>query len=794
MEESHIFKLLISLLLAVAPSVLLAQALPENTKFKVYSDFSGGMNTSDVDLADNEAVLIKNAFIDEINGSLVSRYGYTLAGSTTGLQSINFLMEYILDDGSREFIVSDSSVVLATTDFSSYKILKTGLNTNSKVRGTQIYGKAWLTNGVDDVFTYNGTTVTELDGNTYASGKTPNVPKGKYIAFHNGIVFTYNHPNNNSQVIHSAVASTQTVPVALAPDSEWAWPNDAERTFYVGRGDGEVGTAMFSHLGTLYFGKEKSLYRLFGFDETEFVPVLVSRDIGIVSHETVSFIDGVPYFLGKNGVYELNGIPVPASNKIKNDITRSVNNVSRIVANTWDVQSEFARGSFSGTTVTASGILTIWSTNSFRGGNFTDVAVEPSNGLTNLTAASTSTHFTVITPTNTIENNFLGYVSRLKLWNKSVTGNGIDITFYNKRTGGLFSFFSNVQTGSSFGRTNLDSAVNSAGNQAVLFTGSDLNNGNLEMRIELNGSSDFFVYLASATGSTEVVLSPASTGQFLADITTVTTITFWDSLNSEQTTNGGAISYFVRTATSSVNIATYPWVAITPGSVINSSASNNYIQWASTISAVSAVTPPEIDRVDITHNEGQASVSSPFSTNFDGRYLTFISSQVSGDSFHGYMRSKNGIAERDSYVMVSDIPIFSIANLNGNIYGGGTNGRIYRLFTGTNDNGSAIDTYVEWAGTYLDNPIQRKRVPALITDFKAVQGGVFTVGVSTNNGDFGRFQISMDGSGRNIKWEDAPHQLGDIFRFSLRANQIDKRMEFYKLIVPFVPTGVLTDR
>jgi hypothetical protein len=63
--------------------------------------------------------------------------------------------------------------------------------------------------------------------------------------------------------------------------------------------------------------------------------------------------------------------------------------------------------------------------------------------------------------------------------------------------------------------------------------------------------------------------------------------------------------------------------------------------------------------------------------------------------------------------------------LDGGLYFGGSNGKVYKADTGQNDNGSAIPIDIKWAFNYLGSPSQRKGVtmikPYLLTDASSIQ-------------------------------------------------------------------------
>jgi hypothetical protein len=255
---------------------------------------------------------------------------------------------YVKSDGSIEYIVSDSSVVLKTQDFSIYTLLKSGLNNNYRLRAKQIENKVYFTNGSDPVFNYDGSTVVVLDGGTYNIGKTPNIPKFKYLEYYQNRLWGFNLPTDPSALRWNLLLSTDTVPIAYAPDHELAWSN-SNLQLNIGKGNGTVGTFLRVYAGQLFVGKERGIHYIYGNDDTNYSAVPIVKDYGFLTDESVVEQDNVLLGFGNDGVYEFNGQQMNRiSDKIYPDIQNFNLGVSRNVVLTWDSRSEFLRGYFSG--------------------------------------------------------------------------------------------------------------------------------------------------------------------------------------------------------------------------------------------------------------------------------------------------------------------------------------------------------------------------------------------------------------------------------------------------------------
>ena len=399
-------------------SSLYAQVLPPGTQQLLLGDFSGGLNTTvsphkvPLDMSPN----MRNVYIDEKPGSIVTVLGFTVIGSTRVLQRVTGIFPYFREDGEVDFIVTDSSIALSTKDFQFYTFVSSNLTSSSLLRCKQILNKMWCSNSVESVFTWDGTDKVLLDGTL----ENPLVPKFKYIEFYQGRVFGLNTDGNGSSLDFSAIASTSGV--ILDPDAVLAWPTD--NRLNVGQGDGTVGTALWIANGQLQVGKETSVYTIFGTDAFSYQDRKTLSDIGVISHDSVVVLDDNSYFLGQDGIYENN-------RRISDSIIPDVEGISRdtteTVGNVWDTQEEFKRGSFLyGSTATVGGIL---EPQGAKGGvglglNFIKplAEVQASDEVLNVTSTGGHTSFGEFTTTVTINETFHGHVFRTSLWARPADG------------------------------------------------------------------------------------------------------------------------------------------------------------------------------------------------------------------------------------------------------------------------------------------------------------------------------------------------------------------------------------
>jgi len=791
-------------LLLVTPVFAAEEA--EDTTEVFLNDFSGGIDTlrAPHKIPLNMSPNLRNVLVDEIPGSLITRKGFKLAGSTNTLGRINFMLEFNNDNGEREFIISDSSVVLTTKDFVEYEFIKGSLNQNNKLRGAQVRNKIWFTNGADDVFNYDGTTVVVLAGDTFGTVTRPDVPKGKYIAVYLERGFVFNDDTDNSLLSWSRVASTNGF--AVAPDTELAW--DTVNSLSIGQGDGTTGTALFIQNAQLRMGKERSIHTLFGTFDSAFNARRTIDDVGVASQESVVSLDDISYLQNKNGVYAFDGgRALRISDPIRAEVDAAVSNSAKIVSDVWKDKDDFDRGQHHNSTspVANTEILIIETTGTV---NLTDMGDSFETGdFLVLNDVSTATPFITLEPTP-LAKNYSGRLSTITFSVQSILG----AQFCNGTIGLEFVFIdTDTKNTATFVRTFNSDDVDQTGirTRLELTTGTkdtldlrttDFNINRIQYKISLDTSQCTLNELTnihvSSMGvqSTADILLATNTAGFFADVTTITTITFWDNFESQFETNGGVVNFFYKTATDAVNITTYPWIPITPGSVIGSSATDTRIQWATTMTAVNQNTPPTIDSVSIKHNEGGSNQAASFAMRHMNRYWLFLSSDTDGVVFTGFIKSRITNSNPNAWVIFSGIPIFSMGDFSDTFHGGG-DGQIFTLDSGTNDNGTAIDAFYETPDLSMGNPFRQKKIGPYFIDVEKQNGATLTVGISREGGSFVDISEDINGVGRLLRpqWGIRNNSVdikGKFYRFRFRNNELDKRIRLNGFLLDFQPSEV----
>lgn len=243
---------------------------------------------------------LENIWVDEKPGSIITAPGFIKVGSIPSGNPVTFCINFFRTNaGTQTFVVSDNATVWTTVDFQNFTSIITGLSASFQLRGKVIRDKLWLVNGSDPVRTFDGTSVVILNG----SGGTPNVPKGRYIDYHDERVWLYHLPTDRSNSAFSAL--TDSSGTIITPDNANAWPSS--NTLQISEGDADFGTGLLLYRGYLHFFKQYSIWRLVGYDEYTYTRVKTRASTGTRFNESVQILDSLVHLIGVDGIYVFDG-------------------------------------------------------------------------------------------------------------------------------------------------------------------------------------------------------------------------------------------------------------------------------------------------------------------------------------------------------------------------------------------------------------------------------------------------------------------------------------------------------
>lgn len=758
----------IILALLVPQLALSADPPPNSLDEIIIGDISGGLATSipPHKLSKSFSPNMLNTFID--NGTIGQIKGFVEVGSTNTLIRVDGIYPYNQEDGSVFFLVTDSSMVLETSDYKTFVFVSSGLNPGVLTRCKQIENKMWCSNGVDSVFTWNHSVKTLLDG----TKGNPNVPKGKYMGYNNDRVWVYNIPSDASVAYFSDSRSTQGL--IIAPDSYLAWPADNFR--FIGRGDGQIGTAIWQENGQLKLGKERSIYTILG---SKLLPQLSNPDVGVASHDSVVMMDNQSNFVGNSGIYRGE---IRNSDLIKEESDLISRSGVRTAANLWESQTDFNTGDFYGTTTTVSGVVRVNDTHQV----FTASVDDPSPGSQAIESGSTYYgEIGILTPVPSISSSVIAFISSITFTTGDRPGKdpcNLRMTIYNVATGESYTNPTN------FSGYNLNIVFSS---QAPLFSGSQLMSNKIRLKLELaNIPNGGCVTPLNFTFN----LRPATTGQYISAVATNTSITTWGNFDSLYNLNGGNLSFYLRSSTSVVNITTQTWIPIVPGVRMGLPTQNTFVQWASTIQSVALSNPTNVDNVEIVHVEGAGAINRAFSTQWKNRLWIFTSTSPDTISSYGLVRSLITNKNPDAWMPISGINIRAIAkDGESTLYGGSSSsGTFYRLDFGNNFNGQAIHSFYESPDVYFDSLFKEKVLFEYYLTAKKNTGSSFSLGLSVDGGDFTSTSYGLDGSGllNRLISNVGTKTKGKLFRWRFSHDVYDEGFTFHNFAVRYIPSQV----
>jgi len=195
----------------------------------------------------------------------------------------------------------------------------------------------------------------------------------------------------------------------------------------------------------------------------------------------------------------------------------------------------------------------------------------------------------------------------------------------------------------------------------------------------------------SNTSIDDITVTVRSTGTFLSSVINTSNITGWGQFTANQTLNGGTITYYTRSSTSSftVNSSTPSFVAQTNGGPVAAST-GTYTQVRADFVISLATQAPTLTDFTIGWNEGTARPPMA-SAVYDNRYwLALASTTVATQNTGIFVLSKGPIWT------VFNIQAGALGIYKGNIYhtNNSSNGKVYLDWQGYNDDGAAINAFV----------------------------------------------------------------------------------------------------
>ncbi len=258
-------------------------------KFEFFNN-SGGLNdkVSPLIIDDTEASDIQNVNFT-VGGAIQKRNGYASDNNTLLIGTPTGLFQYVQNDGTEFLITTAGSKIYKMDDLDGTFDDITGAVTIASSSTTLFdfviaSNSVYCTNQTNPVISWAGT------GNVSA---VTAAPQGKWIGYHQNILFIANQSSFPSRIQFSNVVDPGTW-----TSTDW---------IDIGKGDGSGINGLAVLLDTLYIFKENAIYRLSGTNRDDFVLSRMVTDVGCTSGHSIQVINNKIIFQAKDGIYIYDG-------------------------------------------------------------------------------------------------------------------------------------------------------------------------------------------------------------------------------------------------------------------------------------------------------------------------------------------------------------------------------------------------------------------------------------------------------------------------------------------------------
>lgn len=242
--------------------------------------FGGGVNLRDApnQIAVNEARNLVNMLLDE-RGGAVKRLGCSQAIGSLAGKILSMHVFYRAGASTQLIMHLDDGSVRYSTDFATVAgTIVSGKSTTAPYSFCTFNGEVFMSNGVDDYAKWSGSAYTAYAGN----------PKAAVLAVWKDAVWGGNISGaGNQDLLRSSAAGDGTT---------WPAPNQN----FIGRGDGDAITALYSYGNYLVVFKKDSTYIVYDLNLSS---RLTDPSTGCVGKFAVVGFDGECYFLSSKGIF-----------------------------------------------------------------------------------------------------------------------------------------------------------------------------------------------------------------------------------------------------------------------------------------------------------------------------------------------------------------------------------------------------------------------------------------------------------------------------------------------------------
>lgn len=794
-----------------------------------FRDFSGGLNdsTDPTALLPNESPDLKNVIIDEPIGAIKPRGGLSYCGALPSNNTVTAMTEYIKSDGTKALIVTDNENVYQTLDCVAFTRIANGLSSSARPNFSIIRDELWVVNKDTHPFTWDGSTTTFLDGKDITT-PIPGPPSCQYLEFWRERVWCARSDSYPSGVQFSAI--TDSAGNDLSPSAgTLSWP--ATNIIQVSQEGGSPIYAMRAFRDGLFIFKNNGIWRIDFNNDFDISVVKTLSSVGTRFNDSISEGDNVLYFVGPDGIYSFDGDnAVRISGKITEKFYTMAQPTVNQLYKTWSNTSDFTGGveypQIDTGTTNGSLLLgtTIWQSGDFEepveqnyaagsifvtdGGTWTvkvsNMVIETFDGSKRLGVKAGSDNFSASRPS--VFDSWSGIVSRK--WSiqfREDTGSdfndqimrymttstdsvsvGFGYYLYQQVRNGLLRIY-RVDNGVGTIILNKDGSHGISG-EDVDFSVIVSSYGRHELfknGVSLGSVDDTTYTTSSGTvlqcnyGSTgldyfdnfeERIYYASST--WTSDIFNAVSVSSWGTLGATYDSNGSVLTFQYRAGPNEATVNANTFQSVAPGAIISTEAANIRIQVRVQSSNPGLSEYPQLDDVTVNYSQGGFQSQSIYSAFYKNRY--YISAAT------GSSQTNNLVLVKSRSPLISWVPydwnVSAMKSFNDVFYvAASTFSGIYIAQSGTNDAGIPIDWYWTSRDEVFGQPLNRKELLEIGTDFRRATGAnTVNVGYSRDQGvTFTNSSFSMAGTGRDTDIRYVNGQNSYDFRLRFGSTSID---------------------
>lgn len=213
------------------------------------------------------------------------------------------------------------------------------------------------------------------------------------------------------------------------------------------------------------------------------------------------------------------------------------------------------------------------------------------------------------------------------------------------------------------------------------------------------------------TSITGVTILSRSTGTYYSAVNFAPNLSSWELFSVNKQDNGGSIAFYVRASTGFFAVAssTPLWTAQTANAVVNY-ATGTYMQMRADFLLTAATHTPTINDFSFSWFEGTQPPAMASAVHKDRYFLSITTNTSSSGNDSTFVLGRNFSLQNPVWSLW-DIKAGTYLVHLGNLYHGNNaaNGKFYRDFIGTDDNGTAITGYL-WTKDYALGDITKEKL------------------------------------------------------------------------------------